>query len=189
MDGLDGVFKTSILSGVLIGIGVIVYIKSPNKLVGAMLFSTALLSIVKCKLYLFTGKIGFIRNTPIRILMLTLVSNLLGVLLPVLSVAHIDDDFHNLCIQISINKFTHNILHLFICGFLCGVLMYIAVFSKTEIIIIFCVITFILSGFEHCIADFPFLILNFSKDNLVKFLFIIFGNSLGSISTSYLMIA
>ena len=47
---------------------------------------------------------------------------------------------------------------------------------------------FILSGYEHCIADFPFLLVNLSIENIAKFLMIILGNSLGAIFTYNLLI-
>ena len=59
--------------------------------------------------------------------------------------------------------------------------MLIAVSCKRTIITIFCIMTFILSGYEHCIADFPFLLLNISIENIIKFFMIVFGNSIGSI--------
>lgn len=43
------------------------------------------------------------------------------------------------------------------------------------------VIIFILIGAEHCIADAPYLMMNFSLINLLKFLLIIMGNSFGAI--------
>lgn len=53
--------------------------------------------------------------------------------------------------------------------------------EKEEIITTLSIMAFILFGFCHCIADFPFLISNFSYINLFKFIVIILGNSLGVI--------
>ena len=47
--------------------------------------------------------------------------------------------------------------------------------------------TFILSGYEHCIASFPFLLSSFTAMNVSKFLMIIIGNSLGSVVTHMLI--
>ena len=41
---------------------------------------------------------------------------------------------------------------------------------------------FILIGAEHCIADFPYLLFNLSLFNIVKFIAIVVGNSLGAIT-------
>ena len=62
--------------------------------------------------------------------------------------------------------------------------MFIAVSCKDTIITIFCVMIFILSGYEHCVADFPYLIVNGSIENVLKFICIILGNSIGSIRTA-----
>jgi len=40
---------------------------------------------------------------------------------------------------------------------------------------------FILIGAEHCIADFPYLLFSLSPINILKFIAIIFGNSIGAI--------
>ncbi len=72
---------------------------------------------------------------------------------------------------------------------MCGVLMFVAVYCKKPVITVFCIMTFILSGYEHCIADFPYLFLNFNIDHLLKFLCIILGNSIGSISVNKLVTA
>lgn len=55
--------------------------------------------------------------------------------------------------------------------------MFIVVYSKNVVITIFCIMIFILSGYKHCIADFPYVLINFN----IKFLCIILGNSLGAI--------
>ena len=50
-----GVFIKAILSGFMIAFGCIIYLMCPNKMVGALLFSFGLLTIVCRELYLFTG--------------------------------------------------------------------------------------------------------------------------------------
>ena len=65
--------------------------------------------------------------------------------------------------------------------------MFISVYTKDLVITILCIMIFILSGFEHCIADFPYVVINFSLINLLKLISIIFGNSIGSIITRYLL--
>ena len=83
-------------------------------------------------------------------------------------------------IEVAQNKFSRSYGEIVICGILCGVLMFIAVKSKKQIITIFCIMVFILSGYEHCIASFPYLIQCLSIDNILKFLLVVLGNSLGS---------
>ena len=54
--------------------------------------------------------------------------------------------------------------------------MFVAVYTKNH-----------LSGFEHCIADFPYLLMNWSMINVLKFLCIVLGNSLGSMFAFFMI--
>lgn len=175
--------RQSILSGVLIGIGDIINILAGNKYIGALLFSFALVTIIHNALPLYTGKIGFIREYKIKTLLLMLVFNLIGAVIPVTMLLFSKQEVQGMMQKVSDAKFSYGFLELFLLGSLCGVLMLIAVYSKREIITIFCIMIFILSGFEHCVADFPFLVLNLSGFHCLKFLCIVAGNSVGSILT------
>ena len=84
-------------------------------------------------------------------------------------------------------KFSNTVLALFFYGCLCGALMFIAVYCKKMLITVFCIMVFIISGYEHCIADFPYLLLNFSMVNVLKYVVIIAGNSAGSIAVHFFM--
>ena len=55
------VILSSILAGIMVAIGTIVYLNSQS-LLGAFLFAIGLLTILYCKLYLFTGKVPYITN-------------------------------------------------------------------------------------------------------------------------------
>lgn len=175
------------MAGMLVGIGVIVNVLSGNKYIGAMLFSLALLSIVQCELLLYTGMIGFAKIKDISALLEVLCFNLFGALFPVILMVISNDQFKNSMMQISKNKFNQSIFQLFIYAFLCGILMFVAVYCKNKVITIFCIMTFILSGFEHCIADYPYLVVNLNVVNIIKFIFIILGNSLGSATANKLI--
>ena len=182
--------NTSILSGILVGIGVIINVLSPNKYIGSMLFSLALLTIIDLQLQLFTGQIGFAIDKKFTFIeyIFMLFYNLLGVSV-VVNLYHFiaTSASYKQMIQIATNKFAHTHIQLLICGIMCGILMMIAVYCKNMIITIFCIMTFILSGYEHCIASFPFLVFAPSIVNLTKFLMIVIGNSLGSIITNMLI--
>ena len=182
--------STSILSGLLIGIGVIANLCSQNNYIGAMLFSFALLTIIKKHLQLYTGQVGFIQEKRYQIkeLINILIHNFLGVTIGVLPIFIKNSNNLNRMIEISNVKFSSTFFELFLYGFFCGILMLIAVYCNETIITIFCIMIFILSGYEHCIADFPFLLVNLSIENIAKFLMIILGNSLGAIFTYNLLI-
>ena len=66
-----GVFIKAILSGFMIAFGCIIYLMCPNKMVGALLFSFGLLTIICRELYLYTGKIGYIKEVGIVKILLT----------------------------------------------------------------------------------------------------------------------
>ena len=180
------IIKQSILSGILVGLGVVLQIQTQNTYIGAILFSIALLVIIECNLKLYTGKIGFFKVKEIKSLLIILLGNLVGVLVPILC-SLLKNGFYERIIEISNIKFSNGYLELFLYGLMCGVLMFIAVYCKKPIITVFCIMTFILSGYEHCIADFSYLFLNFNIENLLKFLCIVLGNSIGSISINKLI--
>ena len=180
--------NTSILSGILVGIGVIINVLSPNKYIGSMLFSLALLTIIDLQLQLFTGQIGFAIDKKFTFVeyIFMLFGNLLGISVVVVSLFPFigTNASYEQMIKIATNKFSHTHIQLLICGIMCGILMMIAVYCKNMIITIFCIMTFILSGYEHGIASFPFLVFAPSIVNLTKFLTIVVGNSIGSIITN-----
>lgn len=181
------IVKQGILSGMLVGIGVVINTAADNRYVGAMLFSLALLTIIQCQLKLYTGKIGFAGTVPAKDLAIMLVGNLMGVLVPTLLIASQRKEIFDTLVDVAGSKFDRSFLAMFIFGCFCGVLMFVAVYCKNALITVFCIMVFILSGYEHCIADFPYLIVNFSFVNLVKFICVVAGNSVGSIVTHYLI--
>lgn len=181
------IIRHSILSGFLVGLGVVVNTIADNRYVGAMLFSLALLVIIECGLQLYTGKIGFVKTVPAENLAVMLAGNLFGSAVPMLMVATQRPEVMEAMRGAADQKFSNTFPALFFYGCLCGVLMFVAVYCKKMLITVFCIMVFILSGYEHCIADFPYLLLNFSMVNVLKYITIILGNSAGSIITHFLM--
>lgn len=173
--------KNSILSGMLIGIGNIIYLILENHYIGAMLFSFALLTIINSNLPLYTGKIGFINDYSKIDFAKMLFGNLIGVTAIMFIAMLCKNNLYETMVASAVMKFSSNILSTFLLGFLCGILMFIAVYSKNVVITIFCIMIFILSGYKHCIADFPYVLMDFNIINAIKFLCIILGNSLGAI--------
>jgi formate/nitrite transporter FocA (FNT family) len=154
-----------------------------------MLFSLALLTIIHENQQLYTGRIGFAINKrhSVRDYITILLLNFVGSSIFFLWFCTQESEMQQKVIDLSIAKFSHSYGRLFVCGLLCGVLMFVAVKCKSTVITIFCIMTFILSGYEHCIADFPFFIVgSITVEKVVKFLLIICGNSIGSIVTNIL---
>ena len=59
---LKSAFWGGIASGIMVGIGGTVYLSCESKVVGAVLFSVALLVICMLGIYLYTGKIGLFQE-------------------------------------------------------------------------------------------------------------------------------
>ena len=150
-----------ILAGILIAIGGSVYLACENHYVGAVLFSVALLCICYKGYSLFTGKVGYLPESHDKAAWTVVLTALLGNLIATVlfgyavryALPHLGDAAQTICEA----KLTQTWPQTAIRGVLCGVLMYLAVSifrdHKTTAAIFFCVPVFILSGFEHSIAD------------------------------------
>lgn len=184
-----------IYAGMMIGIGGTVYLSISNSIIGAIFFSVGLLTICIYKMNLYTGMIGYIIESKLNYivtLLLTLIGNFIGTMITSLLV--LNTRIANLSVrakEISAIKINDNYLSIFILSIFCGMLMYIAVntFKKEKdsivryLAIFICVIVFILSGFEHCIANMYYISLAklWSLKAALSMLIMILGNSVGSI--------
>ena len=143
---------SGIAAGIMVSIGGAVFLSCENRIAGAVLFSVALLSICMAGYSLYTGKIGFIPEK------------------------HDQEAFSVLLLGLMGNT---------IGTILCGLALRSAIASyrdnKTPLGILFCIPVFILSGFEHSIAD----IFYFAASGIVSLkafgfiLTVILGNSIG----------
>lgn len=177
----------SLLAGILIGLGVIINTQTQVPIIGPMLFSFGLLTIINMQLNLYTGKIGFAQKLKdIPFLLTVLIFNLIGIAATVGLYALANSGFIPLISAAAATKFSKSIITLFINAIFCGMLIHFAVKNKIHLFTVFAIMIFILIGAEHCIANFPYLLFNFSFMNLLKFIFIIIGNSLGSILIEWL---
>ena len=184
-----------IYAGIMIGIGGTVYLSISNSIIGAIFFSVGLLTICIYKMNLYTGMIGYIIENKLNYivtLLLTLIGNFIGTMITSLLV--LNTRIANISVrakEISAIKINDNYLSIFILSIFCGMLMYIAVntFKKGKdsivryLAIFICVIVFILSGFEHCIANMYYISLAklWSLKAVLSMLIMILGNSVGSI--------
>ena len=183
---------SGVASGILIGIGGTVYISSENKVVGAVFFSVALLCICYKEFSLFTGKVGYLAHSRTRkelsVLFCSLFGNFIGALAARTAVYYSTNaEFYRKAVVIAESKLSQSADQTLLRAFLCGILMYMAVSifksNKTPIGILFCIPVFILSGFEHSIADMFYLTAG-GKWDLEALTFIvlaIIGNSAGAI--------
>ena len=157
---------SAILAGMLISMGGTVYLSQSNPVVGSFLFAIGLYTIVVFQLHLFTGKIGYTPfQKPIYIieLAITWFGNLLGTGLTALMVrnSRIGGPLVEKVMGVADVKLADNFLSIFLLAVFCGMLMFIAVDcyrnvqgSTLRFIGVFIpVMVFILSGFEHVVAN------------------------------------
>lgn len=179
------IFLKAIYAGFMIGIGGIVYLSVENKIVGSLLFSFGLLTIVTQGFYLYTGKIGFVKKwKELFDMVVIIVGNFIGTWIAAwickLSNLNIDST------ELVYKKLDHPIENVFFLSVLCGVMMYLAIdnYNKTKniVFIIAPVMIFILSGFEHSIANmFYFHLAGVYHWKAFGFLFVmVVGNGIGA---------
>lgn len=174
----------SILAGFLIGIGGVAYLSLESHIIGAILFSFGLITIIARQYNLYTGKIGYLNTIKeIPSMLIILLGNFIGVILLGILAVNTNLSADDICI----NKLSKSYLQVFFQAILCGFLMYFGVdtTNKTNnpLYAVFAVTIFILTGAEHCIANvFYFTVYNKWSWNIIIFILInIIGNSVGSI--------
>ena len=176
-------------AGILITIGGSVFLACDSRYVGAVMFSVALLCICLKGYALFTGKVGFMPEKHGReefsVLLLGLLGNAIGTILGGYLIRAGLPALGDAAQQLCEAKLLQLPGQTFVRALFCGILMYLAVSiyrdQKNVIGILFCIPVFILSGFEHSIAD----IFYFAASGIVSmkafgFLWmVILGNSVG----------
>ena len=193
---LRGSLIDGILAGAMVSIGGTVLLSCENKVVGAVLFCIALLSICWFGFNLYTGKIGFLLADHSRAALTQtftgLLGNALGTLLFGLLIAAALPQLREAALAACGNRLTQLPWQTLLRGFFCGMLMYTAVWSfrerKTPLGILFCIPVFVLSGFEHSIADMFYFALAglFRLQSLCFLLLVVLGNSLGGLFIPFL---
>lgn len=184
---------SSILSGILIGCGCLVYMLVEDKVVGSFLFSFGLITIVLRGYLLYTGKIGYIFDKEIlKLIPLIILGNLLGASL----LAYIVPETSALVaksIALTEPKLLKSFGQLMFDAIGCGAMMYLAVdgyrLKNNFLLLILPVMIFILCGFEHSIADMLYLGCAGELYTLAGMKFIglvIVGNAIGALFFSYI---
>lgn len=171
-----------ILGGALIGMGCIAYSAVSNHVLGAVLFSLGLLSVIKTHALLYTGIVGFVKENWKKLLPV-LALNFIGAwgICALASFTRIDLSAAQ---TIAATKMNDSFLSLYLLGAGCGICIYLAVIMKENVLLVILpVLFFILCGFEHCVADIGYFTLAkcWSWDALLRILVIALGNATGSI--------
>ncbi len=193
-------FIDGIMAGVLIAIGGAVFLAvAPiNKIAGAIFFAVALLCICIKGYNLYTGKIGFIpfnhKIHDFSTLFIGLLGNLIATVLLGIAIRYAIPDSGEYATLICEAKLTQEIFQTLIRAFFCGILMYLAVSifreQKSIVGILFGIPVFILSGYEHSIADIFYFGASgiFSFEAFIYLWIVIIGNSIGGILLPCLML-
>lgn len=175
-------FINAILAGICIGIGCNIYLSCDNKYIGAALFSVGLITIITFGFNLYTGKVGYVITKGAKYIidvLIILFGNaigciLFGVLFP-----------SNVAAQMCFIKLSTDLMAVMCKSIMCGMLMFIAVDSyrinKNSLLTFLCIPTFILSGYEHSIADIIYFTMGGVLSPLsIKFItVVIIGNAIG----------
>ena len=182
----------STLAGLLISLGATAFLTVDNKIVGALLFSIGLTAVILLEANLYTGKIGYV-NSKAKLISATLIliQNLLVALVCGLIFYSTKN---NICENLWLNKLTKSWYEFLFDSIGCGICIYLSVelYKKTGsiFVIVLGVLVFILSGFEHCIADIFYLSASMSFDlkSILYILIAIIGNSIGSLLIRFLQL-
>lgn len=150
------IIRSSIMSGIAIGVAGFGYLATGKDVVGAILFAFGLATVVHYSLKLYTGTAGFIRKGELGTLFLILFFNLVGCALMGLMAR---------CSPLPLQETAQGILEGRLatgplCGGVlsigCGFIMTTSVqFARQDkfLPLIFGVPLFIVCGFPHCVAD------------------------------------
>ena len=181
---LYNTFALSVLAGIMIGFGGVIYLMRANKMVGALLFSFGLLTIVCQGFALYTGRVGYFREYGIWSILTTIAGNFVGTWIVARGFAltrHTVD-----IAAVVAPKLEDSSLSIFLLSIGCGAMMYLAVDSyrksKSWLFVIMPIVIFILSGFEHSIANMFYLSLagEWGADALRITAIALVGNGIGS---------
>ena len=195
-ESFRSIFFKGIAAGIMIGIGGIIYLMAENKVVGSFLFSFGLFTIIRYGFALYTGKVGYIpENKPFYIaeVLVTLAGNIFGTAMAagMVLLTRIGDKVHESASSIMETKLGDSIESRFILGIFCGLLMYLAVQNArncretgADTSLVFGtavpVMIFILSGFNHSVADCFYYFAAYPTGEGIMYLgTVVVGNALG----------
>lgn len=205
---LSSIAISSLLAGILISLGATVFLGIRQgghsfgfHIVGAVFFTLGLYIIIHWKLWLYTGKVGFVSDYKARFwlaLHLCLTCNLIGAVgFPALiKMTRLYAQIETAAKPLVAAKLNDSPMSIFILSIMCGVMIYIAVkghanfsYSLAKTIAVFLAIpTFIMCGFEHVIANAAYFTYAhvFSWKVVWYFVLMAVGNGIGSIGLAWL---
>ena len=173
-------FTDGVLAGMMVSFGGAVLLSCDNRYAGAFLFCIALLAICYFGFNLYTGKVGFLVEDHSKGMFLKVFSglagNFTGTLLFGLIIGAAVPALREAAAKACSARLSQLPLQTLLRGFLCG--------KKSVLGILFCIPVFVLSGFEHSIADMFYFSLAgamFLPRSLLFLLLVVLGNSAGGL--------
>ena len=191
----------ALAAGVVISFGATVFLMQENRMFSSFLFSLGLCVVCTFGLNLFTGRVGFLADHPIRNLPLVIISwcgNFVGMWgsALILRSTRLGETLAANGQALVDVKSGDNMWSLFVLGIYCGILMYVAVACYNRGLqikgpnllgylgIFLCVMMFIHCGFEHSIADMYYYMVSGNMTNwysLAVILMVTLGNAVGGV--------
>ena len=194
------VWLSGFLAGIMISIGGAVFLKVSadgstfGRVLGAVLFSVGLYTILAFGLHLYTGKIGYLFVPGAKLgfklseLLVTLLGNFCGTFLFGTILKEYFTSTTNVTALVNA-KVEIPFWRIFLLAVGCGILMFVAVYGYKAaehpgmklVLVVLGVAGFILAGFEHSIADMFYVAAAgiWTKDTILRLLMIILGNTVG----------
>lgn len=185
---------SAVLAGGLVAFGGVVYLSTQSKVAGAALFTVGLFAICSFGLNLFTGKVCYLfRRGPAYCADLAVIwlGNLVGAAAVAAGVGltRIGPELQSAAAGVCGAKLADTWGSLLILGIFCNLFIYVAVEGYNtlkdpvgrHLALFFGVMVFILSGYEHCVADMFYISMAgaWSPDALGRLAVITAGNAVG----------
>lgn len=185
-----------ILAGFCISLGGAIFLSLDNKIVGALLFTVGLFTIVTQGFNLFTGKVCYVfekDGSYALDLLFIWIGNLIGCVIfgCLLLCTRVGAGLSEKAAGIVATKLSDGLLSIFLLAVFCNILIFIAVdgFNNGKhelgkyLALFFGIMVFILCGFEHCVANmFYFTVAKAWSGKAILYLIVMtLGNSVGGV--------
>lgn len=192
----ERILLNAVMAGLFIGLAGLIYLSVENKVIGAVLFSFGLLMVVSKGYFLYTGKVGYLipyEKGYVWLLVKTFMGNVIGIgLVGLLYQFSGKSDVIDQAALLSLTKLESTWYQTLILAIFCGMLMYVAVqgykVMKLDLmkvlVVIFAVTIFILSKFEHSVANLLYFFIGgtWSIKAIFYILLWVLGNGIGAVS-------
>ena len=190
----------SILAGISVALGAVIYLLCSNKIVGALFFSVGILLVMEFKLLLYTGYVPTQRESQsfkdyLINSSFVFIGNLIGGALTaaLLSLTRLKDQLYQATTAVCEVKLNDSLLSIFILAIFCGIIIAGIVKAtnlKHKVLYVAMMIaTFILCGYEHVVANsfyFSFSLKLFTFEGLLLMLVCLAGNFVGGLLCSFI---